>query len=71
MNVLEAKLKSFLKIMRALSKGLWVNYSFNHKPDNPYSATMLGNLRYWLEDEQEITELIEKLPELNLENICK
>ncbi len=51
-------------------KGLWVNYSLNQKPDNPYSATMLGNLRYWLEDEQEITKLIEKLPELNRENIC-
>ncbi len=51
-------------------KGLWVNYSLNQQPDNPYSATMLGNLRYWLEDEQEITKLIEKLPELNRENIC-
>ncbi len=50
--------------------GLWVNYSLNHKPDNPYSATMLGNLRYWLENEQEITQLVKKLPELDRVNLC-
>jgi len=50
--------------------GLWVNYSLNHKPDNPYSATMLGNLRCWLEDEQEIVELIKKLPELDRAYLC-
>ncbi len=50
--------------------GLWVNYSLNYKSDSPYSATMLGNLRYWLEDEQEIVELIKKLPELDRTHIC-
>jgi len=51
-------------------EGLWVNYSLNHKPDNQYSATMLGNMRYWLEDEHEVIELIQKLPELDREYIC-
>ncbi|MDM8523785.1 metalloregulator ArsR/SmtB family transcription factor [Desulfococcaceae bacterium HSG8] len=51
-------------------EGLWVNYSLNYKPDNPYSATMLGNLKHWLEDEQEIIELIKKLPELDRTYIC-
>jgi len=51
-------------------EGLWVNYSLNNKPDNPYSATMLGNMRYWLEDDDEVIELIKKLPELDRAYIC-
>ncbi|OQY56847.1 MAG: transcriptional regulator [Desulfobacteraceae bacterium 4572_88] len=50
--------------------GLWVNYSLNYKPDNPYSATMLGNLRCWLEGEHEIVELKKKLPGLDRAYIC-
>jgi ArsR family transcriptional regulator len=50
--------------------GLWVNYSLNNKPDNPYVSSVLGNLRHWLEDDPEIKMLIEKLPGLNRENIC-
>ena len=51
-------------------EGLWVNYSLNNNPDNPYSATMLGNMRYWLEDDDEVIELIKKLPELDRAYIC-
>ena len=51
-------------------QGLWVNYSLNNKPDNPFASSLLGNLRHWLEDDSEMQELIEKLPELNRENIC-
>jgi len=51
-------------------EGLWVNYSLNSRPDNPYSATMLGNLTCWLEDEPEIIELVKKMPELDRTYIC-
>jgi len=51
-------------------EGLWVNYSLNPKPDNPYSSSMLGNLRWWLEDDNDIVELIKKLPELDRTYIC-
>ena len=51
-------------------EGLWVNYSLNDNPDNPYVSSLLGNLRYWLEDDSAIKELIEILPGLNRENIC-
>jgi len=51
-------------------EGLWVNYSLNDNPDNPYVSSILGNLRYWLEDDSEIKELMEILPGLNRENIC-
>ena len=52
-------------------EGLWVNYSLSNGADNPFAASLLGNLRHWLEDEPEIISIIEKLPELNRENICK
>ncbi len=50
--------------------GLWVNYSINSKPDNPFVSSMLGNLRHWLEEDSEVKTLIEKLPQLNRETIC-
>jgi ArsR family transcriptional regulator len=49
--------------------GLWVNYSINDKPDNPYASSLLGNLRHWLEDDHDIQKLMEKLPDLNRETI--
>jgi len=52
-------------------EGLWVNYSLSNGADNPFAASLLGNLRHWLEDEPEILSIIKKLPELNRENICK
>ena len=51
-------------------EGLWVNYSLNHRPDNPFVSALLGNLRHWMDDDGEIRELMEKLPELNRGNIC-
>lgn len=51
-------------------QGLWVNYSLNHEADNPYASSLLGNLRHWMDDDPEIRKLVEKLPELNRENIC-
>ena len=52
-------------------EGLWVNYSLSNGADNPFAASLLGNLRHWLENEPEIISIIEKLPALNRENICK
>ncbi len=51
-------------------EGLWVNYSLNSQPDNPFASSLLGNLRHWLEDDPEIQELVERLPGLNRENLC-
>ncbi|MBU0993369.1 MAG: metalloregulator ArsR/SmtB family transcription factor [Proteobacteria bacterium] len=49
--------------------GLWVNYSLTNGAQNPYAANILGNLKYWLEDDQEISQLIERLPGINREEI--
>jgi len=51
--------------------GIWVNYHLTDGSSSPYEASLLGNLRYWLEDDPKIAELIEKLPTIRREIICK
>ena len=51
--------------------GLWVNYYLTDGAVSPYAASLLGNLRHWLERDREIGELVEKLPNIRRENICK
>ncbi|PKN66496.1 MAG: transcriptional regulator [Deltaproteobacteria bacterium HGW-Deltaproteobacteria-15] len=50
--------------------GLWVNYYLADGSRSPYAATLLGNLRHWLEDESEVEELIGKLPHIRREEVC-
>ena len=51
--------------------GLWVNYHLTDGGHNPYVASILGNLKHWLEEDPLIAEIIEKLPEIRRENILK
>ena len=37
--------------------GLWVNYSLSDGGRSPYAASLLGNLKHWLEDDPEIRDL--------------
>jgi len=50
--------------------GLWVNY---HLTDGatPYAASVLGNLKHWLNEDPEIAKLIQKVPFLNREELCR
>jgi ArsR family transcriptional regulator len=58
--------------MIAFSKeGLWVNYRLADGAKNPYVASLLGNLRHWLEDDPEVEALLDRLPEIRREFICK
>ncbi|MCP4110391.1 MAG: winged helix-turn-helix transcriptional regulator [Desulfobacteraceae bacterium] len=61
----EAELVYFKK------NGLWVNYYLEDGKNSPYVASILGNLKHWLEDDIEIAELVKKLPFCNREEICK
>ena len=60
----EAGLITFAK------EGLWVNYRLADGAQSPYVANLLGNLRYWLEQDPEVTKLIARLPDIRRENIC-
>lgn len=51
--------------------GLWVNYRLANGNSSPYAATVLGNLRHWLNEDREIGDLIEKLPSIRREDVCK
>ena len=50
--------------------GLWVNYRLTDGSSSPYVASLLGNMRHWLEDEKEIVSLKKELPKINREDIC-
>jgi ArsR family transcriptional regulator len=52
-------------------EGLWVNYYLAGGDASPYAASLLGNLKHWLDDDPEVSELVEKVPFLNREELCK
>ncbi|NVM26036.1 MAG: winged helix-turn-helix transcriptional regulator [Desulfobacterales bacterium] len=51
--------------------GMWVNYRLTDGSSSPYVASLLGNLRHWLEDNGEIAEMLERLPSIRRENISR
>ena len=52
-------------------EGLWVNYYLTDGNSSPYAASLLGNLRHWLNDDPEVSELIKIVHHLNREELCK
>ena len=60
----EAGLITFFK------EGPWVNYRLSDGDRNPYVASLLGNLRHWLEDDADVSGLVAKLPDIRRETIC-
>ena len=51
--------------------GTWVNYSLAEGSQSPYAASLIGNIKHWLEGEPEIKELVKKLPDIRREEICR
>ena len=45
--------------------GLWVNYLVSDGRQNPFAANLLGNMRHWLNDEPEISTLLEKIDQVD------
>jgi ArsR family transcriptional regulator len=52
-------------------EGLWVNYSLSEGRGSPYAASLLGNLRHWLDDDPEVAALVEQVPLLDRETLCR
>ena len=50
--------------------GLWVNYRMADGASNPYAASLIGNLRHWLDEDADVAALVKRLPEINRETIC-
>ena len=51
--------------------GLWVNYHLSDGGRSPYVASILGNLRHWLEHDPQVAALVKKLPFIRREDICR
>jgi ArsR family transcriptional regulator len=58
-------------LVRCEKDGLWANYTLSDGSSSPYVASLLGNLRHWLDQEPEIAGLIDKTKEIRRENLRK
>jgi len=50
---------------------LWVNYRLADGTDSPYAANLLGSLKHWLDDDPGLADIVEKLPSIRRETICR
>ncbi|MHB8773101.1 MAG: ArsR/SmtB family transcription factor [Syntrophales bacterium] len=51
--------------------GLWVNYSLSNGSQSPYAASLLGNLKHWLNDDPKVRDLVERSEEIRREDLCR
>ena len=51
--------------------GLWVNYHLADGRNSPYAATLLGNMKHWLDETPEISLLKKLLPDIHREELIK
>jgi len=58
-------------LVESQKDGLWVNYSISNGVDSPYAASLLGNLKHWLDHDPQVSDLIKKIPTLDREEICR
>lgn len=58
-------------LVESQKDGLWVNYYLATGKESPYAASLLGNLKHWLDDDTEISDIIEIIPTLDREEICR
>jgi ArsR family transcriptional regulator len=57
-------------LVKRKKNGLWVDYALSDGEASPYAASILGNLRHWLNDDPGVAELVKKVPFLNREELC-
>ena len=75
LRVAQPTVSAHLKILEAAEiighrkNGLWIDYFLRDGRNSSYLACLLGNLRFWLEDDEEIAAMIERLPHVNREEI--
>ncbi|MCP3940559.1 MAG: winged helix-turn-helix transcriptional regulator [Desulfobacteraceae bacterium] len=71
LNIAQSTASKHLKILedaglvRSFKEGLWVNYSLADGNDSPYASSMIGNLKHWLNHDEQIKSLNQILPEIN------
>lgn len=45
--------------------GLWVNYTLAGGQQSPYAASLLGNLRHWLNEDAQIAAVMGRIREID------
>jgi ArsR family transcriptional regulator len=58
-------------LVQSKKAGLWVNYSLSGGDGSPYAATLLGNLKHWLQDDPDIDQLVKRVLIIRREDICR
>ena len=58
-------------LVRSAKYGLWVNYLLSDGTSSPYASTLLGNLKHWLEKDKDVSGLLDRLPMIRREDICR
>jgi len=77
LNIAQPTVSKHLKLLEEAGlvesdkDGLWVNYRLTNGNSSPYAATVLGNLRHWLNEDRQILDLIKELPSINREDVCR
>ncbi len=52
-------------LLRRSKDGLWVNYSIVKGSRRPYVSILLAGLQHWLEDDPQLIEMHEKIPQID------
>jgi len=63
------KILEYAGLVYSRRDGQWVNYYPTDGQHSPYAATLLGNLRHWLEEDAAVSQLIAKIPSIRREEI--
>jgi ArsR family transcriptional regulator len=77
LQIAQSSVSKHLKILEdsglvaSRKDGLWVNYALTDGRESPYASSILGNLRHWLENDPEVSALVQRLPFINREDVCK
>jgi ArsR family transcriptional regulator len=58
-------------LVEYVKDGLWVNYFLADGSASPYAASVLGNMKHWLDEDPAISDLVKKVPLLNREELCR
>lgn len=76
LGIAQPTVSKHLKILEGVGlvdrkkEGLWVNYSLTDGGRSPYAASLLGNLKHWLDDDPSVRDLIGKSEVIRREDLC-
>lgn len=58
-------------LVTSYKDSMWVNYELADGSSSAYAASLLGNLRHWLEDDSRVVQILNELPNIRRQDICK